>query len=195
MSVLSDALPADINAMRNDVDSRPFASAILEHFTSGTAPPWFTTMPFEVRSFFVLDIFPNEIRKQPMTSRVLGESALPGVTASGTLATATPSTDLTSNGPATTSNRATSSIANSAGDAHERLGVLLPAILVPLALMLLSLAILLCILGRRRRKLQRVRDSTSTHPIDPERVIQGWQESVAQDADSPHEIEGVPVVL
>lgn len=154
--MITSAAPVQIAILNGQVT--PFVSAIDEDLATGDIPAWYTGMPSDVRSFLVHDLLPNLLGK-PMSLDLLaldnvGETSEP-MPASTAIS---PEPTLTAHGMASR-------------DKAIVAGTVIPVVVIGLAV---AFGIWLI---RRRRKKQRSRPASATHPFDPERGTQRWSQT------------------
>jgi len=149
MSVLSEAFPGYINSFIEASSPDAAATAIYSEFTSGSVPQWFSTLPYDAKSFLVLDFIPNYRRDRSMTLRVLGETTT--TTTSHTTASpgSTPipgPTSTTSSSDADWNGNTQTSASNS-----NRTAVIVGSVVGGACLLAVALAVVLVWLHRKRR--------------------------------------------
>jgi len=166
MSILSGVFPGYINSIIANSDTRAAATAIYSEFTGGIPPPWFSTLPRDVKSFLVLDFISKYRRDRDMTFSVLGEIAttLRGSASPGSAPTTVPA-------PTSTSDSATPLDVNNVYDQapaqdSRRTAVIVGSV-VSCTCVLAVLLVLVLIWLRRKRRAQNY-NATPLYPNEPE---------------------------
>lgn len=165
MDEMLSAIPAPIAIIH---EMRQFATAVYEEFTSGSAPPWFTKMPREVRSFVVQDFLPVYVQVQ-MTLDIAA-LAKPG-------STATPM-------PGPTAAPSPSGLTRVADKMSSREKAVVAGTVVPV--IVIGIAIVFAIWFIRRRKaMQRSRPTSTAHAFDVERATKRRSETTFTTSAQP----------
>lgn len=169
-------MPAAVMIL-SDGNGAGFATAVYNQFASGTAPPWFKSMPTDVQSFVVLDYLPNNL-DEPMTLDILAlasPAARPTATTEPTAASkptlSTPSATPDESGP------------DPSHSPRTKVAVITGTVVSVISLAcILSFAILFI----RHRKARRAKSSANTlPPLDPERAMRRWSETTFSTAVQP----------
>jgi len=170
MSILNENVPAAVQILTNG-QSADFATAVYRQFTSGTAPPWFRSMPTDVQSFVVLDYLPN-LLSEPMTLDLLASPAARPTSTTGPTGTAGPT--------------ATIKLTPSSMDRSSKRGTIIAAILIPLFILALALGFAIFFIRYRRKRRARSL-AGSLPPLDPEQAVRRWSETTFSTAVAPQE--------